>query len=93
MHVAHRILSSLLLTAALAAPVAMIAAPVPQRVGVQVRVYDRSHKDYHNWDDREESSYRRYLAEQHRDYRVYAKQRRRDQDQYWNWRHAHSDDR
>ena len=93
MHLAHRFLGSLLLTAALAAPVAMIAAPAPQRVGVQLRIYDRHHKDYHNWDDREESSYRRYLAEQRQSYRVYARQHRRDQDRYWEWRHAHPDDR
>jgi len=84
-------MSSLLLAAALAAPVATIAAPQPQGVGIQVRVYDRHHKDYHNWDDREEQSYHRYLAERHQTYRVYAKQHRRDQDRYWDWRHAHRD--
>jgi hypothetical protein len=93
MHLAHRIMSSLLLTAALAAPVAIMAAPVPQRVGVQLRVYDRHHKDYHNWDDREESSYRRYLAGRRQTYRVYARQRRATQDRYWDWRHAHPDER
>ena len=91
MHLAHRIMSSLLLAAALVTPVAIMAAPAPQGVGVQVRVYDRSHRDYHNWDDREESSYRRYLVEQHRSYREYARQHRRTQDQYWNWRHRHPD--
>ena len=91
MHLAHRVMNSLLLAAALVTPVAISAAPAPQRVGVQVRVYDHNHKDYHNWDDCEESSYRRYLVEQHHSYREYAKQRRRTQDQYWNWRHRHPD--
>ena len=91
MHLAHRYMTLLLLAAALAAPVAVVSAPGPQAVGVQVRVYNRNHKDYHNWDDREESSYRRYLVEQHHSYREYAKQRRRTQDQYWNWRHRHPD--
>jgi len=90
MHLAHRYISSLLLAAALAAPVAVIAAPQLQ-VGVQVRVYDRHHKDYHNWDDREELSYHRYLAERHQTYRAYVKQNRKEQDHYWNWRHAHPD--
>jgi hypothetical protein len=90
MHLVHRYIGSLLLAAAIAAPVAMIAAPQPQ-VGVQVRVYDRHHKDYHNWDDREEQSYHRYLAERHQTYRVYVKQNRREQDRYWEWRHAHPD--
>jgi hypothetical protein len=91
MHLAQHIMNSLLLAAALVTPVAIMATPAPQRVGVQVRVYDHNHKDYHNWDDREEASYRRYLVEQRRSYREYAKQQPRTQDQYWNWRHRHPD--
>lgn len=91
MHRTHRYMSLLLLAAALAAPLALVSAPGPQAVGVRVRVYDRNHRDYHNWDDREERSYRRYLEEQHRAYRVYARQRRSAQDRYWNWRHSHPD--
>jgi hypothetical protein len=90
MHRAHRYIASLFLTATLAAPLAMMAAPEPQ-VSLQVRVYDRDHKDYHNWDDREDHAYRGYLVEQHRTYRVYARQPRRTQREYWNWRHSHPD--
>ena len=89
MHLAHRIMSSLLLAAALVTPVAIMAAPAPQGVGVQVRVYDRSHRDYHNWDDREDHAYRGYLVERHQDYRAYDKQNHREQANYWNWRHSH----
>jgi len=46
MHRSHHYIASLFLTAAL-------AAPVPQEAGIQVCVYDRNHKDYHNWDDNE----------------------------------------
>jgi hypothetical protein len=46
-------ISSLLLTAALAAPVAVMATRGSQEASVQVRVYDKNHKDYHNWDDNE----------------------------------------
>jgi hypothetical protein len=53
MHRAHRYIASLFLTAALAAPLPIMAGPVPQEASVQVRVYDRDHKDYHNWDDNE----------------------------------------
>jgi len=49
----HRYIGSLFLAAVLSAPVAIMAAPVPQDTSVQVRVYDRDHKDYHNWDDNE----------------------------------------
>jgi hypothetical protein len=50
----HLYIGSFFLAAALAAPVAMVAAPAPNDAGVQVRVYDRDHRDYHNWDDRED---------------------------------------
>jgi hypothetical protein len=89
MHIAHRYISSLLLTAVLATPLAIMAAPAPQ--SVQLRIYDRDHKDYHNWDDREDHAYRAYLTEQHQTYRVYAKQNRKNQGLYWNWRHSHPD--
>jgi len=68
----------------------MTAAAQPQ-VNLQLRVYDRNHRDYHNWDDREDRAYRNYLAEQHRPYRAYAKQHRNDQKHYWDWRHSHPD--
>jgi hypothetical protein len=31
-----------------------MAMPEPQDASVQVRIYDRDHKDYHVWDDRED---------------------------------------
>src|ERR1700687_897169 len=84
-----RYISSLLLAAAIAAPTAIMAHPRPQDGGVQVRIYDRDHRDYHNWDNREDRAYRRYLGEQHRTYRVYQRQHYRVQRHYWNWRHRH----
>jgi hypothetical protein len=86
----NRYIRSLLFAAALVVPVALVAAPQPQ-VGVQVRVYDRDHRDYHNWDDREDRAYRGYLVEQHRSYREYGHQNVRVQRGYWNWRHSHPD--
>jgi hypothetical protein len=91
MHRSTRFIASLFLTAALVAPASIIAAPAPQAVGLQIRVYDRDHKDYHNWDDREDRAYRAYLVEQHRSYRAYGKQSRRSQRDYWNYRHGHQD--
>ena len=90
MHRSYRFIASLFLAAALVAPVSALAAPSPQ-VGLQVRVFDRDHHDYHNWDDREDHAYRGYLVENHRTYRVYAKQNRRTQRDYWTWRHSHPD--
>jgi hypothetical protein len=90
MNRAHCYIASLFLTATLAVPLATMAAE-PQDASVQVRVYDRDHRDYHNWDDREDRAYRSYLTEQHQTYRVYAKQHHKRQKQYWNWRHSHPD--
>jgi hypothetical protein len=88
---AHRFIGSLLLAGAIFAPTAVMAAPGPQEGGVQVRIYDRDRRDYHNWDDHEDRAYRGYLQERHRDYRAYNDQRARDQRNYWKWRHQHPD--
>ena len=89
MNCVHRYVVLLAFTALLAAPISTMAAPGPQ--AVQIRVYDRDHRDYHNWDDREDRAYRGYLIEQHQTYRVYAGQNHRRQREYWNWRHSHPD--
>lgn len=86
-----RYISLLFLAAAIAAPTAIMAHPRPQDGSVQVRIYDRDHRDYHNWDDHEDRAYRRYLAEQHRSYREYQRQHHKVQKHYWNWRHSHPD--
>jgi hypothetical protein len=86
-----RYISSLFLTAAIAAPTAIMAHPRPQEGSVQVRIYDRDHRDYHDWDDHEDRAYRRYLTAQHRTYREYHRQHHREQRHYWNWRHTHPD--
>jgi hypothetical protein len=91
MYRTHRFVSSLFLAAALTGPAATLAAPQPQKASVQIRVYDRDHKDYHNWDDREDNAYRGYLTEQHQTYRAYTKQNHKNQNQYWKWRHDHPD--
>jgi hypothetical protein len=82
-------LGSLFLGAALIAPMAMVANAAPQ--GISLRVYDRDHKDYHNWDDREQSSYVTFRAD-HPKYNVeFKKTNRKQQSEYWGWRHEHPD--
>jgi len=68
-----------------------MAAPIPQEAGVQVRVYDRDHKDYHNWDDHENRAWGIFLTNNHRKNHEYAKANRREQSNYWKWRHEHPD--
>jgi hypothetical protein len=98
MHRGYQYLFSFfVLSAALAAPSAMNAAGKPQDNGRQEenrrenRVYDRDHRDYHNWDDREDRSYRVYLGERHREYHPFVELRVKEQRAYWNWRHRHPD--
>jgi hypothetical protein len=87
----NRYIRSLFLAAALIAPAAIVAGAGAQEHTVQIRVYDRDHRDYHNWDDREDHAYRGYLVEQHRSYREFHKQHHKVQRHYWNWRHSHPD--
>ena len=83
------LLGSLFLGAALIAPMAIRTNAAPQ--GVTLRVYDRDHKDYHNWDDREVHSYGIYRAD-HPKYNVrFTKNNRARQREYWTWRHEHPD--
>jgi hypothetical protein len=86
-----RYIGSLFLAAAIVAPALVVAEAKAQEGSVQVRVYDRDHRDYHNWDDREDRAYRHYLTDQHRSYRTYQRQHYRVQRHYWNWRHSHPD--
>jgi hypothetical protein len=88
---AHCYIASLFLTAAFALPTSLLAAPAAQEARVQVRVYDKQHKDYHNWDDNENRAWGQYLTDNHRNSHEFSKSNKKEQSQYWNWRHAHPD--
>ncbi len=91
MQISNRYLAPLFLTAALAAPLAVMAAPGPQEANVQVRIYDRDHKDYHEWNDNENRAWDRYLAENHHKTYEFSRANEKQRSQYWNWRHSHPD--
>jgi len=55
------------------------------------RYYDKSHKDYHEWNANEERSYGIFLGERHIRVHVWAKAPAREQQEYWRWRHEHPD--
>ena len=95
MRIKHPFLSSMALAAALAAPagISMMTSMQAQAVGVQVKIYDRDHKDYHVWDDREDKAYRSYLTDQHQQYKPYNKMKRSEQTKYWSHRHDHPDEK
>jgi hypothetical protein len=98
MHRGYRYLSSLVLTAALAAPLAMMAATSPQDNHDQEnrqrennkRYYDKSHKDYHTWDGNEDRAYQRFQTEHHQT-RAFVKLSSHQQTVYWTWRHNNPD--
>ncbi len=104
MHRGYRFLSSMLLTAALAGPVAMTAVAGSQDDHNQgnkqedkqndnsKRYYDKSHKDYHTWDSNEDSAYQRYQA-QHHEKRAFVQLSTKQQTVYWSWRHNNPDNR
>jgi len=90
MHRAKLLVSGVFLTAALAIS-GPIAAAAAQDAGIQVRVYDSHHHDYHNWDDREDRAYRGYVDGRHERYVIYEHRNHRYQRNYWKWRHNHPD--
>jgi hypothetical protein len=98
LHRRYRYLSTLFLTAALAAPVAMMAADSPQndknhevKQGENnKRYYDRGHKDYHTWDSNEDLAYQRYQTDHHQK-RTFIQLNSGQQTAYWNWRHNNPD--
>jgi hypothetical protein len=81
----------LCLAAAVAAPALAGPIPAPQEPGGQARVYDKDHKDYHNWDDNENRAWGQYLNENHKSSHEFSTANKREQSRYWKWRHAHPD--
>jgi hypothetical protein len=96
----YRFVGMCLLSAAIVMPAAVRSVARPQndqgrgrghddRGQDNRRAYDPIHRDWHDWDDREEGAYRRYLEENRRPYRSFFDIDVRTQSEYWNWRHAH----
>ena len=81
-------LSAFTLVAALGGSV-LLPATASAQPGVELRFYDRSHRDYHRWDGDEDRRYRAYLAERHRRYLAFQRESRQRQRAYWQWRHEH----
>lgn len=87
MHSGQRYLSSLLLAAALVAPLASIGCAEHH----SYRAYDPGYNDYHRWDRNEDVYYHQWVVENHREDRDFRKLSPEDQRQYWAWRHNHND--
>jgi hypothetical protein len=56
------------------------------------RYYDKSYKDWHEWNERETRAYRHWMQERRQNYREFGKLRSAQQRDYWRWRHGHPED-
>ena len=87
-----RFLNAALLGAALIIPVSM--APTALRAQdhkAAVTFHDKQHNDDHEWNSHEDQAYRMYAKQNHRKYSDFSKLNDNDQQNYWGWRHDHSD--
>ena len=97
MHRGNKYLAAVFVSAALMVPLgAQALAPQDDRdherhEREERRVYDPYHKDYHNWDDRENEAYRHWLDGRHQAYVDYERLKRKEKREYWNWRHEHQE--
>jgi protein-tyrosine phosphatase len=76
-------ISTLMLTAALSAP--LVIGGCSSNVGY--RSYDPYHNDYHVWNNDEVVYYNRWEHDTHRDHQDFRKRNNDEQKEYWNWRH------
>jgi len=77
----HRYLGSLLLGAALIAPVGIQAKDKNQNCPDK-GYYDRDRKDCHTWDDHEGRAYQTWEEAQHRTHREFSKRKAKEQSEY-----------
>ncbi len=77
-------LPTLVLTAAISAPLFIAGC------AVHARVYDPYYNDYHVWDN-ETVYYSQWEHDTHRDHKDFKERSKDEQKQYWQWRHSHAD--
>ena len=81
-----------LLSAALMVPIAIDADSVAAQDHKDARTYhDKQRNDDHAWNGQEDKAYRIYAKQNHRKYTEFSKLKEDDQQNYWTWRHEHSD--
>jgi hypothetical protein len=87
-----RFLNAAFLGAALTIPVAMAPTVLRAQDHRAARSYhDKQHNDDHEWNNHEDQAYRMYAKQNHRKYRDFSRLNENDQQNYWGWRHEHSD--
>src|ERR1035441_6213007 len=84
--------STALLSAALMSPIALAPRVLRAQDQKAARSYhDKQHNDDHAWNGQEDKSYRVYAKQNHSKSRDFSKLKDDEQQNYWNWRHEHSD--
>jgi hypothetical protein len=86
-----RFWSTALLGAVLMGPIAVAPRVMRAEDPKGARNYhDKQHNDEHAWNGQEDKAYRIYAKQNHHKSN-FAKLKEEDQQNYWNWRHEHSD--
>jgi len=81
-----------LLSAALMVPIAMTPTALRAQDQKSARTYhDKQHNDDHAWNGQEDKAYGIYAKQNHLKNSDFSKLKEGDQQNYWNWRHEHSD--
>jgi len=86
-----RFLNVALLSAALIVPVAVTPTMLRADEHHDHKYSDKDHNDEHEWNKHEDRAYRMWVKENHRKYRNFEKLKEDERQQYWGWRHNHSD--
>jgi hypothetical protein len=79
------------MSAVLLAPLALAPKVIFAEDQKSRSYHDKQHHDDHEWNGQEDKAYGVYVKENHRKSGDFSKLRDRDQQNYWNWRHNHSD--
>jgi len=87
-----RFLNAALLGAAVIASIAMPPTALRAADRNTARTYhDVQHNDDHQWNRNEDQAYKVYVKDNHRKNTSFVKLKDSDQQNYWGWRHEHSD--
>ena len=89
----NRFWNTAVLSVALLAPIGL--APTMLRAEPQTAnrsYHDKERNDDHQWNGQEDKAYRLYNKESHRKANNFHNQKDEDQQNYWKWRHEHSDE-
>lgn len=85
-----RFCNTALLSAALIASFALANGQDHDRREDSRKYHDKKHNDDHEWNSHEDQAYRMWAKERHRKYSEFTRLKQRDQQDYWRWRHDHS---